>query len=127
MYHAVPGCGVICVELLKQSRDANYRLLIPRSDSIQDLIMFNGFLDWVKPTMPNFNLCRRIREIVQRVLEQVVESPKPTIEESRALAVVPQLPLDFNFDTDLSGFDDYATFDLMDTFDWSNESWMTQS
>lgn len=127
MYHGVPASGVICVELLKQITDGNYRLIIPRSESIQDLILFVGFLDWVKPLAPNYALCRRILEIIRRVLEQILEYPKPSNDKVPTPALAPQVPLDFRFDSDLRDFDDYATFDLLDTFDWSNESWVTQT
>jgi hypothetical protein len=120
MYHAVPASGIVCVELLKQTKDSSYSLIIPRSDCIQDLIMFIGFLDWVKPGAPNYDLCRRIREMIGTVLKHVLES---TIEKP----AVPEVSLDFSFDSDLRNFDEYATFDLLDTFDWFNESWVTQS
>jgi hypothetical protein len=127
MYHAVPASGIICVELLKQMKDPNHGLKISRSDSIQDLIMFTGFLDWVKPSAPNYDLCRRILEIIRRVLDQVLESiPRSLVEMVTTPAATPQAALDFSFDTDLRDFDDYATFDLLDTFDWFNESWITQ-
>ena len=122
MYHAVPASGIICVELLKQTKDPLYHHIIHRSESIQDLIMFTGFLDWVKPGAPNYELCRRIREIIGRVLEKVVESPRAKAEKPTAQ----ETALDFHFD-DLREFDDYATFDLLDTFDWFNETWITQS
>lgn len=125
MYHAVPASGIICVELLKQTKDPSYRLVVPRSDSIQDLIMFVGFLDWVGPAAPNYNLCRRIREIIGRVLEQVLESPRALAEKITAPTATPQPALDFSFDSDFREFDDYATLDLLDTFDWFNESWVT--
>lgn len=120
MYHGVPASGVICVELLKQITDRHYMLVIPRSESLQDLIMFVGFLDWVKPLAPNYGLCRRILVIIRRVLEQVLESPKPTVNEVQTPALTAQISMDFNFDSDLRDFDDYATFDLLDTFDWFN-------
>jgi hypothetical protein len=84
MYHAVPASGIICVELLKQTKDPLYHHIIRRSESIQDLIMFTGFLDWVKPGAPNYEVCRRIQEIIGRVLEQVVESPGATAEKPTA-------------------------------------------
>jgi hypothetical protein len=35
--------------------------------------------------------------------------------------------LDFNFDSDVREFDDYVTLDLLDTFNWFNESWITRN
>ena len=122
MYHAVPASGLICVELLKKTKDASYSLKIPRSDCIQDLIMFVGFLDWVKPAAPNYELCRRIREIIERVLQQVLETPRATAENPITL----ETPPDFSFDSALRDCDEYATFDLLDTYDWFNESWVIQ-
>jgi hypothetical protein len=127
MYHAVPASGILCVELIKQQRNVSYQLKLPRSDSIQDLIMFISFLHWVKPDAPNYDLCQRIGTIVGRVLEKVLETPQVSNNDIRTTARTPTAPLDFNFDTDLRDFDDYAMFDLLDTYDWCNASWATEN
>lgn len=127
MYHAVPASGILCVELLKQQRDATCPLTLPRSDSIQDLIMFVSFLHWVKPGAPNYDLCQKIGEIVGRVLNRVLETPTATNVNFPTTTMTPTPPLDLSFNADLREFDDYAMFDLLDTYDWCNTSWEAQN
>jgi hypothetical protein len=78
---------VLCIELLKQmhgnSRQANRsgplesnngpRYVIPRSQTIQNLTLFVGFLDWIQITEPpTTDICSRIRQIVSRVLDEIL-------------------------------------------------------
>ncbi|KEF59095.1 uncharacterized protein A1O9_03939 [Exophiala aquamarina CBS 119918] len=85
--YAAPTAGVLCIELLKQihrdSRQANRsgsletnnapRYVIPRSQTIQNLTLFVGFLDWIQITEPpTTDICGRIRQIVSRVLDEIL-------------------------------------------------------
>lgn len=87
MTYAAPTAGVLCIELLKQvhrdSRQANRsgglesnnapRYVIPRSQTIQNLTLFVGFLDWIQITEPpTTDICSRIRQIVSRVLDEIL-------------------------------------------------------
>lgn len=117
MYYAAPASGTLCVELLKQQKGSTSdRLIIPRSETIQNLTMFAEFLDWVKPSAPNANLCFRIRDIIGRVLDQVLDSPPA----SQANPSGSQTAFDFELPLDFVEFDDFTNFDLLDTFDWIN-------
>jgi hypothetical protein len=80
MQYGVPASGILCVELLKQDRNlrtssctVNPICSLPRSEIIQHLTLFVAFLDWVKPAAPNADLCMRVKEIVARVLDRVLD------------------------------------------------------
>ena len=50
-YTGIPSAAILSVELLKQSKfPQDSRLAIPRSEIIQNLSMFIGSLEWVRPS-----------------------------------------------------------------------------
>lgn len=115
MSYGVPASGILAIELLKQTTVAPSvdNLTLPRSETIQNLSLLVASLDWVKSNAPNANLCHRIKEIIGRVLDQVLEPPSnPPGADANGLSFGLDLPTDF------LNFEDFSNFDLMDTFDW---------
>ncbi|KAI1763101.1 hypothetical protein GGR53DRAFT_521185 [Hypoxylon sp. FL1150] len=108
MAYAVPGGGILCLELLKPTlhnrphRDPR----ITRSSIIQKLSLLVGYLNWVSPSGPNGDLCSDAKSVIQRVLDQTLNAA-PSVHEPPAV-------IDWNFTTQVD-FD----FDLLDTFDWN--------
>ncbi|KAL6720315.1 hypothetical protein ACLMJK_002236 [Lecanora helva] len=50
-YSGIPSVAILSVELLKESKFPNdSRLALPRSEVIQNLSMFIGSLEWVRPS-----------------------------------------------------------------------------
>lgn len=107
MAHAAPAGGILCLELLnptftgKHPSDAR----ITRSSIIQNLSLLVGFLDWVRPSAPNGDLCMDCKVIIQRVLDYTLNGSADGNSPRAALAFDFPEPLDFNFE-------------LLDTFDW---------
>lgn len=107
MAHAAPAGGILCLELLnptfpgKHPRDSR----ITRSSIIQNLSLLVGFLDWVRPSAPNGDLCMDCKVIIQRVLDHTLNGSINDDSPRAALACDFPEPLDFNFE-------------LLDTFDW---------
>ncbi|KAL7810266.1 hypothetical protein V8C44DRAFT_332764 [Trichoderma aethiopicum] len=105
--HAAPAGGILCLELLnptftgKHPSDAR----ITRSSIIQNLSLLVGFLDWVRPSAPNGDLCMDCKVIIQRVLDYTLNGSLDGNSPRAALAFDFPEPLDFNFE-------------LLDTFDW---------
>lgn len=127
MYHGVPAAGVLCVELLKHAKLAPVDPLFspPKfsiSKTIQHLSLIVGFLGWVKPEAANSKLCYRIRDILQCVLDRVLNKPQNISTDPQS-----QTALGSGVDIDLTDFDDYANFDLLDTFEWINEDWTLEA
>jgi len=113
-YYAFPASGVLCVKLLKgDTSGAGPRLTFPRSEVIQNLSMFAEFLDWIKPTAPNANLCYRVRDIIRNVLDRVLND-SPAIEPTQANHPGGAIPLDQPGPEIL---EDYC-LDVLDTLDW---------
>jgi hypothetical protein len=113
MCYGIPSSGVLCVELLKQikhPRSTNLR--IPRSEVIQNLSLLVGFLDWVRPTAANRELCGRMSVIIKRILDQVLDPP-PMRSENEVETGPPLVP-DFDF-----GQINNAEFDWLGTVDWT--------
>ena len=129
MCAGVPSSGVLCVELMKQMKQppgTAPSLYLPRSEIVQNLSLLIGFLEWVKPAAGNYQLCSRMRVIIKRILDQIL-NPSPTSsapissQESAETAgtrfeanSVPQQPLDPH------GFEIGAYDDGLDNGDWLN-------
>lgn len=59
VYHGIPAAAILSVELLKQSKfPQDWRLSLPRSEIIQNLSIFIGALEWVRPSEGNYTLCK---------------------------------------------------------------------
>ena len=59
VYHGIPAAAILSVELLKQSKfPQDWRVSLPRSEIIQNLSIFIGALEWVRPSEGNYTLCK---------------------------------------------------------------------
>ena len=116
MAFAVPPSGSLCLELLRQMKSpAEQEVFPPRSKMIQSLSLLVAFLEWVKPSAPNADLCQRTWEILDNVLSQVLgprvsNSSQPTL----------QMPEEWNWDfqSDFQLFEDLSSVGMTGTFDW---------
>jgi hypothetical protein len=106
MSFGVPPGGILCQELLKPTMHGDPR--ITRSSLIQKLSLLVGFLDWIKPTAANGDLCDKCKTIIKHVLDQALNTPAPGYESA------PGAAFDWDFTTQVD-FD----FDLLDTFGWT--------
>ncbi|KAI0202929.1 hypothetical protein F4808DRAFT_420255 [Astrocystis sublimbata] len=104
MAYGVPAGGILCQELLRPTLHNDPR--ITRSSLIQKLSLLVGFLDWIKPTAPNGDLCSKCKSIIKHVLDQALNAPAPAPGFEAAF--------DWDFTTQVD-FD----FDLLDTFGWT--------
>ncbi|KAK8086877.1 hypothetical protein PG994_001851 [Apiospora phragmitis] len=86
-----------------------------RSQIIQQLSLLVGFLEWIRPSAPNSELCQTVARIIRHILDQTLEGlPRGVGGPDEAAASL----VDWNtvdFATDVSN---YFNFDLLDTFDW---------
>ncbi|KAI1505176.1 hypothetical protein F5X99DRAFT_416250 [Biscogniauxia marginata] len=108
MAYAVPAGGILCLELLKPTLHGNppQGTDITRSKIIQKLSLLVGFLDWIRPTAPNGDLCGNCKSIIKHVLDQALNVSLTGYGSTGAF--------DWNFSMQVD-FD----FDLLDTFDWT--------
>ena len=59
VYTGIPSAAILSVELLKQSKfPQDWRVSLPRSETIQNLSVFIGALEWVRPSEGNYTLCK---------------------------------------------------------------------
>ena len=109
--YGIPCAGVICVELLKQATGQSV-LEFSRSDAIHKLTMFIGFLEWIRPTDGNYMLAGRLKKVVRRILDRVLEPP---------IAVPGHDMMELPVDPMLAPF---GEMDWLNTLDWTQGSWM---
>ncbi|KAH8687704.1 hypothetical protein BGZ60DRAFT_522354 [Tricladium varicosporioides] len=125
-YNGIPCAGVICVHLLKTHNHGSNQQYsnFSRSDAIQKLTLFIGFLEWIRPTDGNYKLAGRLRNVIRRVLDHVLEPPRP---ETRT-----PISIDAQFDpsmlSPLTNMNDITVdmndMDWLNTIDWTQGSWM---
>jgi len=109
--YGIPCAGVICVELLKQATGQSI-LEFSRSDAVHKLTMFIGFLEWIRPTDGNYKLAGRLKKVVRRILERVLEPPQEAPgHDMMKLPIDPMLA-------------PFGEMDWLNTLDWTQGSWM---
>ena len=113
-YYGIPSAGVICIELLKHAVGRS-SIQFSRSDGIQKLTLFIAFLEWVRPTDGNYTLAQRLRKVVRRVLDHVLEPSQLEVRGEEGI----ELP----FDPMLAPLDEMNDFDWLNTIDWTQGSW----
>jgi len=114
-FYGIPCAGVICIELLK-THAGQSPVHFSRSDAIQKLTLFIAFLEWIRPTDGNFSLAQRLRKVVRRVLDHVLEPSQK--ENPGAPSTEPP------YDPMLAPFNDMDDLDWLNTIDWTQGSWI---
>jgi len=111
----------LSVELLKQSKfPQDWRLVLPRSEVIQNLSIFIGCLEWVRPSEGNYTLCVRMRKVIKRILDQVLEMPPPN--PCHAENVVPELPpTELAISSILAPEDEPDFLEWLNSVDWTRD------
>lgn len=125
-YTGIPSAGVLAIELLKQSKYPHgCNIKFPKSEVIQSLSIFIGCLSWVRPTEGNHTLCVRMRKVIKRILDQVLEPTialSPTLGTSSA-AVQQGLP-DIDISSVMEPTDDPEFLEWLNSVDWSRGPWV---
>ena len=133
MCWGVPSSGVLCVELLKQMKLAPGTLQIPhlpRSEIVQNLSLLIGFLEWVRPAAGNYQLCARMRQIIKRILDQILNpspmsSAPPPSQESAQSEGGQGFDGDVPFEPSVFGtYDGLDNLDWLNSVDWSRGPWI---
>ncbi|CZS88139.1 uncharacterized protein RCO7_01105 [Rhynchosporium graminicola] len=123
-YYGIPSAGVICVELLKTSSGQNI-VQVSRSEAIQKLTLFIAFLEWIRETDGNWTLAQRLRKVVRRVLDYVLDVAE---KDNKPDMVMPDGGDQELYDPMVGwgggGFDDGNDLDWLNTIDWTQGSWM---
>ena len=115
MCYGIPASGVICVEQLKQTKQPRgTHLMLPRSEVIQNLSMLVGFLEWVRPTAANKELCGKMSAVIKRILDKVLEPPLINNDGMQASPDVLAPLAEYDF-----GQMDTGDFDWLGTVDWT--------
>lgn len=133
MCRGIPSSGVLCVELLKQTKHpqgTQHMLRIPRSETVQNLSLLIGFLEWIKPSAGNYQLCRRMRQIIKRILDQILDPTPPRsaplASQELAAGEGNGFEIGMSYDPMLDvGFDDAMdNLEWLNTIDWPGGTWL---
>ncbi|KAJ3480568.1 hypothetical protein NLG97_g8042 [Lecanicillium saksenae] len=110
MGYAAPAAGVLCSDLLRpRGESAALASGTSRSEVVQMLCLLCGFLDWIKPLAPNRDLNTSVRRVIQRVLDETLNS-----SASAQQPVVETMDWGAEMEINMNDFG----FDLLGTFDW---------
>ncbi|KAH8811829.1 hypothetical protein F5884DRAFT_671116 [Xylogone sp. PMI_703] len=115
--YGVPSAGVICVELLKQSKKPSQSSLrFSRSDAIQKLMMFKGFLEWIRPTHGNYKLATRLNKVIGRIMDHVLEEREDSTTRNDQHSIPPE--------SIFPPLDEADCMDWLNGIDWTQGPWM---
>ena len=109
----MPSTGILCTELLKQAKQPNdVDVTMPTSEVVHNLSLMIAFLEWIKPTAGNYKLCRRMSQVIRRVLDQVFAPvPKQNTQNS-------EIALTQDSAMDVLSFNDLDDFEWLSSIDW---------
>lgn len=110
MGYGAPAAGILCLHLLRPLAESGAMATgTSRSEVIQMMCLFSGFLDWVKPLTPNRELSACVRRVIQRVLDETLNLVANPLE-----AAVDTVDWGAEMDISMKDFG----FDMLGTFDW---------
>ncbi|KAF5720212.1 hypothetical protein FGLOB1_806 [Fusarium globosum] len=101
------GGGILCQELLRPTFFGAHPLnpALSRSNIVQQLSLLVAFLSWVGPSSPNRVVCGDCKAIIQRVLDEYLNSEPTGNTDLAPLAIGVPPSLTFGFE-------------LLNTFEW---------
>lgn len=112
--YGLPPAGVLAIELLQHSRDANQTSQkFPESEVIQNLsILISAIKCNVRSTNGNYTICNQARKMLQATLDSVL-SPKPTSTIVEGIAPASGFPAaGIGNDLDINMWFDETNFDM---------------
>jgi len=125
---------MLCTQLLKSTKIAqpgNSPLQFSRSKVIQALTVFNGFLDWTRPTDGNFDLCHKLRRVIKRIVDGVINNtllqisgPDDSTAQNEAGTDNAQTENSGLYPLDLNLAPDDEDWNWLLTIDWTQSDWL---
>lgn len=119
--YGIPAAGVLCVELLYTARHphATDAVTMSKSDTIQSLILFVAFLDWVRVGDGNYELCRRLRKVIRNILDHVLEAEPVPLEKDSTLSSNYEDIEASHFDPSWQDLEEEDWLNMLNTMDWT--------
>ncbi|KGO68392.1 hypothetical protein PITC_070170 [Penicillium italicum] len=155
--YGMPCAGILCVELLRASNlvppatqselslttACRNCIRFPRSEVVQNLVMFRALLDWIRPTDNNAQLSKKFKTVLQRIIDAVFDSLESSWgmqtqempseqqpqrqchqhQQSPGQNIHPMTGRDYDIDPEMSAFND---MDWLNTVDWTQNGWLEQ-
>lgn len=113
--YAAPAAGILCLDLLRPNTDEAAEAAVSRSELIQKLSLFHGFLSWIRPFVPGKDKKTSfVRNVIRRVLDQVLAPDSSRAVEQPGGGGGDFMSWGAEMGLDANDF----SLDLLDTFDW---------
>jgi hypothetical protein len=94
-------------------------LSMTRSDIVQRLSLLVSFLDWVRPTAPNGDLCEQVKKVIRHALDEALNTPAGSAAQMGSSSTAHVADAVASWDMDFSAdWNEFFSLDLLDTFDW---------
>jgi len=122
-YSGILSAAILSIELLKQSKfPQEWPLILRRSEVIQNLSMFIGCLEWVRPSESNHTLCVCMRKVIERILDQVLELPLPNPCQVKSTRPDPgPAPDELAISSMFAPEDEQDFLDWLNSVDWTRD------
>ncbi|KAL2070337.1 hypothetical protein VTL71DRAFT_13363 [Oculimacula yallundae] len=136
--YGIPAIGILCTELLRQTRlihqAHHFRpssttsgsipsdIKLPAAEIVQNLSHMIAFLEWITPDAGNYKLCQHMAKVIKRVLEQVFDPSPLDPDEQWPNEQAEQSTTVGGFEPSLwtAGVDGLGLGMGMDDFEWLN-------
>ena len=126
VYFGIPSAGALCIELLKQNQyPQRYMLSLPRSNTIQNLSTFVFCLTTIRPSDGNYSVCTRMRQVLRRILDQILEPVPASGDAAMQTAAEPanNAPPDIDISSVMGQFEDGDFIDWLNSVEWTGGPW----
>ena len=119
------------MELLRSAKSALEGVPSPlhfsRSEVIQSLTIYIAFLSWTRPTDGNAELCWKLRKVIKRIVDNVLDSSPPTSQSQPPPSQIsPESVGDGTsaFEPTLMELTDWDDLAWLNTIDWTQGDWL---
>ena len=104
-------------------------LRFSRSEVVQALTMFIGFLGWVRPTDGNYPLCQKLSKVVKRIVDSVLDTPalqtaEAQPQEGPKMEISGPLADGLELDTSWMPVEELECLDWLSNIDWTQSDWL---
>ena len=124
VYFGLPSAGILTLELLKQHQyPRQYALSLSRSEIVQILSVFLFCLSMVGPDEGNFKICVRMKKVISRSLDRVLEPRDAELEEMITPGGSRQPLPDVDMPSMMGVDDDPDFMEWLTSVDWEKGPW----
>ncbi|OKL58737.1 hypothetical protein UA08_06318 [Talaromyces atroroseus] len=125
-FFGLPCAGILAIELLRQSQNAQTDSRLPRSEVIQNLSRFAADLEYAVPREAgNYEICQQARKVIRSILDHVLSAPPVPLTPGSA--EVSSVPVEWFTSNEFWLDQDSEFMRWINNFDWNQDLTMADT